>query len=113
MTNSSAVRRFFVAGLIVSLACLAYLFAGAVRSAQSDSGDIMSVNHTTAMSGSSRAVAIAFAVLNVPPAILLIGLESLMPSTISLLARAVVAHSIAMVAVIGWWWLLAKILAGR
>ncbi len=102
-----------MAGLIVSLACLVYLFAGAVRAAQSDSGDIMSVSHTTAMSSASRVVAVAFAVLNVPPAILLIGLESLMPSTVGHLAKEVVAHSIAVVAVIGWWWLLAKFLAGR
>ena len=102
-----------MAGLIVSLACLLFLFAGAIRSTRSDPGDIMSVSHTTATSGSSRVVAVAFAVLNVPPAVLLFVLESLMPSTIAPLAREVVVHSIGIVAVIGWWWLLAKFFAAR
>lgn len=97
----------------MSLACLVYLFAGAIRSAQSDGGDVMSPVHTTAMSHSSRVVTVVFAVLNVPPAVLILGLESFVPSTIKPFVREVVVYSIGLVAVIGWWWLLSKFLVGR
>ena len=103
-----------MAGLIVSLGCLLYLFAGAVRSAQPGSGDIMRVDGpTTAVSRSSQIVTLAFAVLNVPPTLVLLALESFMPSRIAPLTREVVAYSIGMLAVIGWWWLLAMLVNRR
>lgn len=101
MVNS---RRLLLAGLVVSLACLAYLFAGAVHAARLRP-EPFSLEATTAVGTTGRVVTGVFALLNIPPAIVNIALELLLPS-IPPLPRTLLVYGVTLVAVLAWWWLL-------
>jgi hypothetical protein len=99
-------RRLLLAGVVVSLACLAYLFADAVRSARLRPAPF-SLEGTTAVSYAGRAISGVFALLNIPPTIVNLSLEMLLPQNMPPLPRALVVYGATLLAVLAWWWLLA------
>lgn len=103
-------RRLLAAGFLVSLVCLGILFADALRAAKG-AEDPMGLAGTTAVGPAGQAVTAVFFVLNIPPALLLLALQSM--SAMKPLAREIVAYSVTTAAVIGWWWGLAALARRR
>jgi len=97
-------------GLTISVLSLLYLFVNAEKASQRVNGtccDLSSLNTVT--HNGEKIIVLVFALLNAPAFLLLLTLEASVPLSSSAAHREFAIYSAVAIAVVGWWWLLAKV----
>src|SRR3954451_13271804 len=101
MIHPTTRQILLATGFAVSVTCLVYIIVDGMR--ETDPFSVQTA--TTAVTRVARVVGGLFCVLDIPPVIIYIILESTLPHSLHPQMREAAVYAVVAVAVLGWWWL--------